>query len=80
MILLQVNDEKTYKKINSNPDHSIMKKNKALITRYKPSLTDSEYKYLSHNYFETSNFYSRPNIHKSDPLDETHLDAVRGFI
>ena len=36
----------------------------ALITRYKPSLTDSEYKYLSHNYFETSKFYGCPKIHK----------------
>ena len=60
MILSQLNDEKTYKKLNSNPDQAIMKKIKALITKYKPLLTDSEYKYLSHNYFETSNFYSRP--------------------
>ena len=37
----------------------------ALITRYKPSLTDSEYKYLSHNYFETSKFYGCPKIPKS---------------
>ena len=27
------------------------------MTRYKPSLTDSEYKYLSRNYFETSNLW-----------------------
>ena len=44
MILPQLNDEKTYKKINSNPDQIIMKKIKALITKYKPLLTDSEYK------------------------------------
>ena len=46
MILSQLNDEKTYKKLNSNPDHAIMKQIKALITSYKPSLADSEYKYL----------------------------------
>ena len=63
MILSQLNDEKTYQKLNSNPDQAIMKKIKALITKYKPLFADSEYKYLSHNYFETSNFYDRP---KSD--------------
>ena len=45
-----------------------MKKIKALITKYKPLLTDSEYKYLSHNYFETHNFYGHPKIHKSEIL------------
>ena len=45
-----------------------MRKIKALITKYKPLLTDSEYKYLSQNYFETSNFYGRPKIHKSEIL------------
>ena len=43
-----------------------MKKIKALITKCKPLLTDSEY--LSHNYFETSNVYGRPKIHKSETL------------
>ena len=66
MILSQLNDEKTYKKLNSNSDQAIMKKIKALIAKYKPLLTDSKYKYLSHNYFETSNFYGRPKIHKSE--------------
>ena len=46
MVLSQLNDEKTYKKLNSNPDQAIMKKKKALITKSKPLLTDSEYKYL----------------------------------
>ena len=35
---------------------------------YKPLLTDLEYKYLRHNYFETSDFYGRPKIHKSEIL------------
>ena len=47
------------------------KKIKALITKYKPLLTDSEYKYLSHNYFERSNFYGRPKIHKSEILQKS---------
>ena len=34
MILSQLNDEKTYKKLNSNPDQAIMKKN-ALIMKEK---------------------------------------------
>ena len=53
---------------NSNPDHAIMKKIKVLIKKYKPLLTDSEYKYLSHKYFETSNFHGRPKIHKAEIL------------
>ena len=53
--------------ILSNPDQTIMKK-KALITKQKPLLTDSEYKYLSYNYFEKSNFYGRIKIHKSEIL------------
>ena len=31
----------------------MMKKIKALITRYKPAFTYTKYKYLSHNYIET---------------------------
>ena len=43
-----------------------MEKIKALLIKYKPLLTDSEYEYLSYNYFETSDFYGRPKIHKSE--------------
>ena len=67
-ILSQLNDEKAYKKLNSNPDHATMKRINALITRYNPSPTNLEYKYLSHNYFETSNFCGRPKIRKSEIL------------
>ena len=42
--------------INSNPDEVIMKKIKALITKYKSLLTESEYKYLSHNYLKQLTF------------------------
>ena len=80
MILSQLNDEKTYKKLSSNPDQAIMKKIKALITKYKPLLTDSEYKYLSHNYFETSNFYGRPKIHKSEILHKAIKEQNKELI
>ena len=40
MILSQLNNERTYKKLNSNPDQAIMKKRKALISKYKPLPTD----------------------------------------
>ena len=43
MIISKINDEKTDKKLNSNPDQAIMKKLKALITKYNSLLTDSEY-------------------------------------
>ena len=80
MILSQLNHEKTYKKLNSNPDQAIMKKVKALITKYKPLLTDSEYKYLSHNYFETSIFYVRPKIHKSGILHKAIKEQNKDLI
>ena len=57
-----------------------MKKIKALITKYKPLLTDSEYKYLSHNYFETSNFYGRPKIHKSEILHKATKEQNKELI
>ena len=80
MILSQLNDEKTYKKLNSNPDQAIMKKIKALITKYKPLLTDSEYKYLSYNYFETTNFYGSPKIHKSEILHKAIKEKSKELI
>ena len=80
MILSKLNNEKTYKNLNSNPDQAIMKKIKALITRYKPLLTDSEYKYLSHNYFETRNFYGRPKIRKSETLHKAIKEQNKELI
>ena len=53
---------------------------KALITKYKPLLTNSEYKYLSHNYFETSNFYGRPKIHKSEILHKAIKEQNKELI
>ena len=80
MTLSQLNDEKTYTKLNSNPYQAIMKKIKALITKYKPLLTDSEYKYLSHSYFETSNFYGHPKIHKSEILHKAIKEQNKELI
>ena len=40
LILSQLNDEKTFKKLNSNPDQAIMKRIKGLIRKHKPLLTD----------------------------------------
>ena len=57
MIISKVNDEKIYKNLNLNQDPA--------ITRYIPSLIDSEYKYLGQNYFERSNFHGLPKIQKS---------------
>ena len=42
-----------------------MKKIKALITKHKSLLANPEYKYVSYNYFETSNSYGRFKTHKS---------------
>ena len=40
MALSQLKNERTYKKLNSNPEQAIMTNIKALITKYKPLLTD----------------------------------------
>ena len=45
----------TYK-MNSNPDHAIIKKKiKLLIAKYKSSLAHPGYKHLGHKYFKTTN-------------------------
>ena len=49
-------------------------------TKYKPLLTVSEYKYLSHNYFETSNFYCRPKIQKSEILHKAIKEQNKELI
>ena len=64
MKLSQLNDKKF--KFEYHPGNN--KIIKALVTKYKPLITDSEYKYLGHNYFETSNFYGRPKTNKSESL------------
>ena len=38
MILSQLDDEKTYKKLNLYPDHAIIKMIAVLITRYKSQI------------------------------------------
>ena len=80
MILSQLNNENTFKKWISNADHAIMKKIKALITRHKASLTDSEYKYLSQNYFETSKFYGRPKMYKLKVLHKAIKEKNKELI
>ena len=54
-----------------------MKKLKSLITRYKPSFTDSIHKYLTHNKFETSNFYGLPKIHKLEVLQKVIKEQTK---
>ena len=80
MILSQLNDKNNYKTSNLHPDKAIMKKIKALITKCKPLLTDSEYKYLSYSYYETNNFYSCPKIHKPEILHKVIKDQNENLI
>ena len=81
MMISQLNDEKTYKKLNSNPNYTIMqKKLKVLITRYKPLLADSEYKYLNQFFFETIAFYGHPKIQKSEILQNAIKEQNKELI
>ena len=57
-----------------------MQEKNTLLTRYKLALTDSEYKYLRHNYLETSNFYGRPKIHKLEILHKAIKEQNEGLI
>ena len=47
---------------------------------YKPSLPDSEYKFISHDYFETNTFYGRPKIHKPEILHKAKDFKLRPIV
>ena len=57
IVLSQFNDKVTYEKLSSNPEDPIMKTNQSFKTKYTPSFTDPEQKYLNRKYFDASNFH-----------------------
>ena len=80
MVMSQLNDETTYKKLNSNPDPSIMKNIKSLVGKYNNLFTEPEKKFLNYNYYETSKFYGNPKIHKSELIKNATKDQNKEVI
>ena len=57
MIYDHLNDQNTYKKLESNIDNKICKDVNRLITKYQQHFTNDERKYFKTTGSETSNFY-----------------------
>ena len=65
MISDHLNDETTYKMVESNCDTKVMKGIANIIEKYKGNLTKKEKEYLISFSYNTSNVYGLPKIHKS---------------
>ena len=67
MVSDHLNDETTYKMIESNcdTDTKVMKGITKIIEKYKDNLTKKEKEYLISFSYNTSYFYGLPKIHKS---------------
>ena len=64
----QLNDSKTYKKLDFSNDFNIMRKLTKFVNEYKNSFTNDELKCLTNSKFTTSQFYGLPKLHKSKIL------------
>ena len=60
-----LNDETTYKMVESNCDTKVMKGIAKIIEKYKDILSKKEKEYLISSSYNTSNFYGLPKIHTS---------------
>ena len=69
VIMQYLDDASTYKKLELNIDMKIHKNLKKLLHKYNKCFTESEQKFLNEKFFETSNFYGLPKIHKSNIID-----------
>ena len=70
MILEHLNDKSTYQKLDKNMDDSVIKNRSKLLKKYDQCFTKDEKKYLNEKYYETSNFYGLPKIHKSELIEK----------
>ena len=68
MVMMQLNDKKTYQTTKNDCDTKVMKKLNDLVKKYEKVLTEKEAKFLSKFSFKTSNFYGLPKIHKSGKI------------
>ena len=74
MIYEQLNDHKTYKKLDQNIDHQINKDLHKVLLKYDHVFTKEEKKYFKSGDTTTANFYGLPKIHKSKILEK----AIKG--
>ena len=65
MIYKQLEDQNTYKKVDSSCDNKAMRATNALIKKYENSFLKQEIDYLTNFQQESSNFYGLCKIRKS---------------
>ena len=80
MISDHLNDEKTYKMVESNCDTKVMKGIKKIIEKYKDNLTKKEKEYLISFSYNTSNFYGLPKIHKSKLIQNAIKEQQKEYV
>ena len=80
MISYHLNDETTYKMVESNCDTKVMKVITKIIEKYKDNLTKKEKEYLISFSYNTSNFYGLPKIHKSKLIQNAIKEQQKEYV
>ena len=80
MISDHLNDETTYKMVESNCDTKVMKGITKIIEKYKDNLTKKEKEYLISFSYNTSNFYGLPKIHKSKLIQNAIKEQQKEYV
>ena len=80
MISDHLNDETTYKMVESNCDTKAMKGITKIIEKYKDNLTKKEKEYLVSFSYNTSNFYGLPKIHKSKLIQNAIKEQQKEYV
>ena len=76
-----MNDEKTYKTVESNCGAKIMKGIAKVIEKYKDDLTTTITKeYLISFLYNTSIFYGPPKIHKSKLIQKAVKEELKEYV
>ena len=69
MIYEHLSNQNTYQKLDKLFRPHYYEKLKKLLKKHKSTFSDKEFKYLNEtDYYNTSNFYGLPKIHKSQLL------------
>ena len=69
MIMQQLDDASTCKKLDLNIYMKIYKNLKKLLHKYKKCFTESEQNFLNEKSFETNNIYGLPTTHRSKVIE-----------
>ena len=80
MISDHLNDETTYKMVESNCDTKVIKRITKIIEKYKDNLTKKEKEYLISSSYNTSNFYGLSKIHKSKLIQNAIKEQQKEYV